>query len=65
MSYGIHYVASCELDIIGFIDSDWASDNTDQKSTSGYTLSLGSSLICWSSKLQSTSSLSSIEAEYR
>eukprot|EP00253_Pinus_taeda_P010620 PITA_10620 len=46
-------------------DSDWAGDNIDRKSTSGYSLSLGSSPICWSSKKQAAIALSSVEAEYR
>jgi hypothetical protein len=52
MSYGIHYVAGCALNLIGFTYSDWAGDGTDCKSTSRYTLNLGSSHICWSSKKQ-------------
>jgi hypothetical protein len=65
MSYGIHYVAGCALYLIGFIDSDWGGDSTDHRSKFGYTLSLGSGPIFWSSKKQSTISLSSVEAEYR
>ena len=65
MSYGIHYVASCALDLIGFIDSNWIGESTDQKSTFGYTLSLGLVPICWSSKKESTIDLSSVEDEYR
>jgi hypothetical protein len=64
MSYGIHYVAGCALDLIGFKDLDWVGDNKDHKSMSGYTLILGSDPICWSSKKKSTIALSSIEAEY-
>jgi hypothetical protein len=65
MSYGIHYAVGCALDLIGFTDSDWVGDGTDRKSTSEYTLSLGSGPICWSSKKQSAIGLSSAEAEYR
>jgi hypothetical protein len=64
MIYGIHYASGCALDLIGFIDSDWAGNITDHKSTSRYTLSLGSGPICWSSKKQSTISLSFIEVGY-
>ena len=35
-THGIFYKAKSDLDLIGFTDSDWASDNTDQNSTSGY-----------------------------
>ena len=65
ITYGIHYAANCSLNLIRFIDSDWAGDTIDRKSTSGYVLSLGSSPICWSSKKQAAIALSSAEAEYR
>jgi hypothetical protein len=65
MSYGVHYASGCTLDLIGFTDSYWVGDGTNCKSTSEYTLSLGSGPICWSSKKQSTIYLSSVEAEYR
>ena len=41
ITFGIHYAIDSTLDLIGFIDSDWAGDNIDCKSTSGYSLSLG------------------------
>jgi hypothetical protein len=50
ITFGIHYVAESTLDLIGFINSDWASDNIDCKSTYGYSLSLGSRPIFLSSK---------------
>jgi hypothetical protein len=65
ITFGIHYATDSTLDLIGFTDSDWVGDNTDRKSTSGYSLSLGFGPICWSSKKQATISLSSVEAEYR
>ena len=54
-----------DLDLIGFTDSDWAGDNTDQKSTSGYVFMLTKGPISWSSNKQSAIALSSTEAEYR
>ena len=51
--------------MIGFTDSDWASENTDQKSTSGYVFMLVEGPISWSIKKQSFVALSSTEAEYR
>eukprot|EP00253_Pinus_taeda_P031000 PITA_31000 len=53
------------LNLLGFTISDWASDNIDHKSTSGYSLSLGSGPIYWLSKNQVAIALSSAEAEYR
>ena len=63
--FGIHYAEKSTLDLIGFTDFDWAGDNTDRKSTSRYSLNLGSGTICWSSKKQAAIALSSAEAEYR
>jgi hypothetical protein len=45
-------------------DSDWANDIVNRKSTSGFVIKLGDSLIDWSSKQQRSVSLSSTEAEY-
>eukprot|EP00253_Pinus_taeda_P009225 PITA_09225 len=46
-------------------DSYWVGHNIDHKSTSGYSLSLGSSPICWSRKKQVAIALSSTETEYK
>jgi hypothetical protein len=50
--------------LIGFTDSDWAGDRETRRSTSGYVFNLGSGAISWSSKRQSSTALSSCEAEY-
>ncbi|XP_059073461.1 secreted RxLR effector protein 161-like [Cryptomeria japonica] len=63
-SYEIHYTTGVDIVLVGYIDSDWAGDAQDCKSTSGYCFSLGSGLVSWSSKKQSAIALSSIEAEY-
>ena len=47
-----------------YCDADWASNPNDQKSISGYTAILSGATISWSSKKQTTISLSSTEAEY-
>eukprot|EP00253_Pinus_taeda_P016659 PITA_16659 len=65
ITFGIHYAAGSALNLLGFTDSDWVGDNIDRKSTSGYSLSLGSGPICWSSKKQAAIALSSADAEYR
>jgi hypothetical protein len=65
ITFGIHYAVDSTLYLIGFTDFDWDGDSIDCKSTSGYSLSLGSEPICWSSKKQAAISLSSAEAEYR
>ena len=65
ITFGIHYAIESTLDLIGFTNSDWDGDNTDRKSTSSYSLSLGFGSICWSSKKKASISLSSTEEEYR
>ena len=65
ITFGIHYAAGTALNLLGFTDSDWVGDSIDRKSTSGYSLSLGSGPICWSSKKQAAIALSSAEAEYK
>ena len=49
-THGIFYKAKSDLDLIGFTDSDWAGENTDQKSTSRYVFMLVEGPIRWSSK---------------
>jgi hypothetical protein len=48
--FGIWYLASSSLDLVGFSDANFAGCGIDQKSTSGTCRFLGSSLICWSSR---------------
>ena len=64
IGYGLHYSHVDKFELVGFSDSDWGSNLDDRKSTSGQCFSLGSGMITWSSKKQSTVALSSCEAEY-
>ncbi|PKU65510.1 Retrovirus-related Pol polyprotein from transposon TNT 1-94 [Dendrobium catenatum] len=48
-----------------FADADWASNTEDRKSITGFCSYLGSTLISWSVKKQSTVAKSSTEAKYR
>ena len=59
------YADNCDVDLIGYSDSDWAGDIEDRKSTSGYTFNIRSRVVSWSSKKQPIISLSSTEAEYK
>ena len=49
---------------MGFTDSDYAGDQDDRRSTSGYVFMLGSGAISWSSKNQPIITLSTTEAEF-
>lgn len=62
--YGIKYTQEKESILVGFTDSDWVGAIDDRRSTSGHVFFLGSKVISWSSKKQSTVALSTAEAEY-
>jgi hypothetical protein len=52
------------LAFLSFSDADFAGCRVDRKSTSGTCQFLGSSLVSWSSRRQSSVAQSTIEAEY-
>jgi len=53
---------NCNL--VGFSDSDWASDLNSRRLVSGYAFILCGAMIAWSAKKQQTIALSSTKAEY-
>eukprot|EP00253_Pinus_taeda_P002861 PITA_02861 len=62
----LHYCLGLEVwRESGYSDSDWAGNLDDRKSTNGYVFNIGSRPISWSSKKQSTVSLSSTKTEYK
>ena len=52
------------LHVSVYCDADWAGDQTDRKSTTGYVVRINNNTVSWSSRKQTTTSLSSAEAEY-
>jgi hypothetical protein len=64
IAYGLRYTSSGGVMLHGFTDSDWMGSTVDRKSTSGYCFSLGSSMISWSSRKQSSIAQSTSKAEY-
>jgi hypothetical protein len=64
LDFGLWYSASSPLALHGFSDADFAGCRLDRKSTSGTCQFLGSFLMSWSSRKQSSVAQSTTEAEY-
>jgi histone deacetylase 1/2 len=64
-SHGLHITRSSSFALHGFTDADWASSVEDRKSTSGYLVFFGQTLISWKSGKQRIVALSSTKAEYK
>ncbi|GAA0164382.1 transmembrane signal receptor [Lithospermum erythrorhizon] len=62
---GILLKSSCDLQLSGWRDSDWASCPLTRRSVSGWVVFLGDSPASWKSKKQIIVARSSAEAEYR
>ena len=64
VDYGLMYNANQNINLEGYVDSDWAGSAIDRKITSGCYFSMGSGVISWLSRKQSCVALSTAEAEY-
>lgn len=62
---GLMFAKNGHLDVQGYTDADWAGNQTDRRSTSGYLTFVGGNLVTWRSKKQNVVALSSAEAEFR
>jgi len=62
---GILLASDSAAHLYAYCDSDWGGCPNSRKSTAGYAIQLGKSLISWRSKKQKVVARSSAEAEYR
>ena len=51
-------------ELVAYTDSDWASNQDDRRSVTGYVFVLSGGAISWASRRQKTVALSTVEAEY-
>eukprot|EP00253_Pinus_taeda_P028609 PITA_28609 len=63
-NYGLWYPTNTDLTLHTYTDTDWAGGVEDRKNTSGGAFFMGSRLVSWFSKKQSSIALSIVEAEY-
>ena len=64
LDYGLRYKSSGEINLHGYVDSDWGGSAKDRKSTSECCFSLGSCMISWFSRKKTIIALSTTEDEY-
>eukprot|EP00253_Pinus_taeda_P016543 PITA_16543 len=64
-NYGLLYTHISDVTLAGYSDSDCAGNLDDCRSITGYAFTIGSGVISWSSKKQSTVALSSCDTEYQ
>jgi hypothetical protein len=62
-THGLHITRSYSFALYGFTDADWAGSVNDRKSTGGYLVFFGQTLILWKSGKQRTVARSSTKAE--
>ena len=64
MEYGLVYERRRSVQLVGFINVDWARCVEDRKSTSGCCFSIGSGVVYWFSRKQKSVALILVEAKY-
>jgi len=63
-NYGLWYPRDTDLTLHAYTNADWVGSVDDRKSTSGGAFFMGSILVSWFNKKQSSIALSTAEAKY-
>lgn len=63
VDYGLTFGGSNET-LVGYCDADYAGDLDSRRSTTGYVFLMFGGAVSWSSRLQPTVAVSTVEAEY-
>jgi hypothetical protein len=63
VDYGLIYDGDHDFSLSGYTDVDWVGSIADRKNTSRCCFSLGSTMISWQSRKQSSIALSTTEVE--
>ena len=61
---GLRYASGVDMRLQGYANANWAGSAVDRKSTFGCCFTLGSAMVSWCSRKQSSVALSIAEAEY-
>lgn len=64
IDFGLWFSTSNDYKLVGYNDNDWARDEDDRKSTSGFVFFMGNTTFTWMSKKQPIVTLSTCVAEY-
>jgi hypothetical protein len=64
LDYGLCYTGDHDFILYGYTDSDWVGSDSDRKRISGCCFSLGSAMISWQSRKQSSVALNAAEVKY-
>jgi hypothetical protein len=60
----IYNCSNSVIDLVGYVDSDYAGDRDKRRSTSSYFFTIAGWCVSWKSQLQSVVALSTTEAEH-
>ena len=62
--YGLHYSATSSLILRAYSNADWVGDPSDRRSTIGFCIFLGDSIISWGTTKQTLTARSYTESKY-